>query len=89
MIFEIKTKEIILSNGKSDGYETKDYYVEDNIVARWLLDIIKKHYGKGARTFAEDYGFLDDDYYLYEIANDFADDLDEKAQDYYDNEVLK
>lgn len=46
MIFEIKTKEIILSNGESDGYETIEYEVENHIVANWLLDIIEKHCGK-------------------------------------------
>lgn len=31
MIFEIKTKEIILPNGESDGYETIEYDVSYDI----------------------------------------------------------
>lgn len=87
MTFEIKTKEIILPNGESDGYETIEYDVEDDIVKEWLLDVIEKHYGEGARKFVKDYSVLNDDYYFFEITYNFEDYLDEKAQEYYDNEV--
>lgn len=87
MIFEIKTKEIILPNGESDGYETIEYDVSNDIVIEWILDIIEKYYGKGARDFAEDYNVLGDSYCFYNIADYLADYLDEKAQYYYDNEV--
>ena len=87
MIFEIKTKEIILPNGESDGYETIEYDVSNDIVKEWLLDIIEKHYGKGVRKFTEKIEILDDDNYFYDIADYFGNELDEKAQNYYDNEV--
>lgn len=87
MIFEIKTKEIILSNGESDGYETIKYDVSNDTVKEWLLDIIEKHYGKGVRKFTEKIEILDDDNYFFDFVDSFEDELNEKAQDYYDKEV--
>ena len=88
MIFEIKTKEIILPNGESDGYETIDYMIENYIVAEFILDLIEKHYGEQTRKFVEDFNILDNDNYLLHIADSFEDELDEMAQKYYDKEVL-
>ena len=88
MIFEIKTKEIILPNGESDGYETIDYMIENCIVAKFILDLIEKHSGKQTRIFIESLNILDNDNYLFYIADSFKDELDEMAQNYYDKEVL-
>ena len=88
MIFEIKTKEIILPNGESDGYETIDYMIENCIVAKFILDLIEKHYGKQTRKFVEYFNILDIDNYFFNIADSFEDELDEMAQNYYDKEVL-
>lgn len=89
MIFEIKTKEIILPNGESDGYETIDYMIENYIVAEFILDLIEKHYGEQTRKFIENFNILDSDYYFFDIADSFKDELDEMAQNYYDKEVLE
>lgn len=88
MIFKIKTKEIILPNGESDGYETIDYMIENCIVAKFILDLIEKHSGKQTRIFIESLNILDNDNYLFYIADSFEDELDEMAQNYYDKEVL-
>ena len=88
MIFEIKTKEIILPNGESDGYETIDYMIENCIVAKFILDLIEKHSGKQTRIFIESLNILDNDNYLFYIADSFEDELDEMVQKYYDKEVL-
>ena len=88
MIFEIKTKEIILPNGESDGYETIDYMIENCIVAKFILDLIEKHSGKQTKIFIESLNILDNDNYLFYIADSFEDELDEMAQNYYDKEVL-
>lgn len=88
MIFEIKTKEIILPNGESDGYETIDYMIENYIVAKFILDLIEKHSGKQTRIFVESLNILDNDNYLLYIADSIKDELDEMAQNYYDKEVL-
>lgn len=87
MIFEIKTKEIILPNGESDGYETIKYDVSDDIIKEWLLDIIEKHYREGVRKFTEKIEILDDEDYFFDFVDYFEDELDEKAQDYYNKEV--
>ena len=88
MIFKIKTKEIILPNGESDGYETIDYMIENCIVAKFILDLIEKHSGKQTRIFIESLNILDNDNYLFYIADSFEDELDEMVQKYYDKEVL-
>ena len=88
MIFKIKTKEIILPNGESDGYETIDYMIENCIVAKFILDLIEKHSGKQTKIFIESLNILDNDNYLFYIADSFEDELDEMAQNYYDKEVL-
>ena len=88
MIFKIKTKEIILPNGESDGYETIDYMIENCIVEKFILDLIEKHSGEQTRIFIENLNILDDDNYLFSIADSFEDELDEMAQNYYDKEVL-
>ena len=88
MIFEIKTKEIILPNGESDGYETIDYMIENHIVTEFILNLIEKHSGKQTRIFIESLNILDNDNYLCYIADSFEDELDEMAQNYYDKEVL-
>ena len=88
MIFEIKTKEIILPNGESDGYETIDYMIENCIVAKFILELIEKHSGKQKRIFDKRFNILDNDNYLLYIADSIKDELDEMAQNYYDKEVL-
>lgn len=53
MIFNVKTKEIYLTNGEFDGYDTVEFDVDDDEIEIYMYELCLEEFGKDVLKFVK------------------------------------